>query len=143
MWLWDSNIVRAFWEKKHPTLHLHLDRVSRGEIALPSIVVAEILGGRCDFARKASPEEAPLAHRQLFETQKFLAKFEVVIFDERCAEVFKQLKQQHKTHKRHADMMIAAMAKAGNHIVVTRNLKDFKLFLPSQQLENWIDDWPA
>ncbi len=76
----------------------------------------------------------------LLETQKLLAEFEVILFDERCAEVFKLLKQQHKTHKRHADMMIAAMAKAGNHIVVTRNTKDFKLFLPSQQLANWIDD---
>lgn len=140
MWLWDSNIVRAFGNKKPLILLEHVKRVSHSDIALPSVVVAEILGGRCDFARKASPEEAPWAHRQLLETQKLLAEFKVIVFDERCADLLKQLKQQHKAHKRYADMMIAAMAKAGNHIVVTRNTKDFKLFLPNHQLANWIND---
>jgi predicted nucleic acid-binding protein len=37
-------------------------------------------------------------------------------------------------------MMIAAMAKVGNHIVVTRNQKHFQMFLPKNQLANWIDD---
>ena len=48
-----------------------------------------------------------------------------------CAEVLEDLRRQHKAHKRYTDMMIAAMAKAGNHVVVTRNLKDFELLLPS------------
>ncbi len=135
--------MRAFGEKKPLILLDHVKRVSHSDILLPSVVVAEILGGRCDFARKASPEEAPRAHRQLLDTQKLLAEFEVIVFDERCAEVLKQFKQHHKAHKRYADMMIAAMAKAGNHIVVTRNTKDFKLFLPSRQLANWIDDQPV
>ncbi len=133
-------MVRAFGNKKLLILLEHVKRVSHSDIALPSVVVAEILGGRCDFARKASPEEAPWAHRQLLETQKLLAEFKVIVFDERCADLLKQLKQQHKAHKRYADMMIAAMAKAGNHIVVTRNTKDFKLFLPNHQLANWIND---
>jgi predicted nucleic acid-binding protein len=35
--------------------------------------------------------------------------------------------------------MIAAMALAGNHIVVTRNTKHFSDVLPPHQIENWID----
>jgi len=54
MYLWDANIVRYFGQG-HPTLRLHLWRVSWAEIALPSVVVAEVLRGRCDFALKASP----------------------------------------------------------------------------------------
>jgi hypothetical protein len=32
---------------------------------------------------------------------------------------------------------------AGNHIVVTRNQKDFVDLLPKHQLQNWIDDPPT
>ncbi len=67
-------MVRAFGEKKPLILLEHVKRVSHSDIALPSVVVAEILGGRYDFARKASLEEAPWAHRQLLETQKLLAR---------------------------------------------------------------------
>jgi predicted nucleic acid-binding protein len=44
---------------------------------------------------------------------------------------------------RYADMMIAAMVLAGNHIVVTRNIKHFEPLLPKNQIANWIDDKPS
>jgi len=47
-----------------------------------------------------------------------------------------------KSKKRYADMMIAAMALAGNHVVVTRNTKHFTDLLPPGQLANWIDTPP-
>ncbi len=37
--------------------------------------------------------------------------------------------------KRYTDVMIAAMALAGKHIVVTRNLKHFEDLLPPRQLD--------
>jgi predicted nucleic acid-binding protein len=37
-------------------------------------------------------------------------------------------------------MMIAAMALAGGHIVVTRNKQHFADLLPANQIANWIDD---
>ncbi len=141
MWLWDSNILRHFGEK-HPILQLHLQQKSWAEIALPSVVVAEALRGRCDFALKASPEQAPVAHQRLLQMQQFLSQFNVVVFDEKCAEVLAEFRQKHKTHKCYADMMIAATAKAGNHVVVTRNTKHFKLLLPKNKIANWIDDKP-
>jgi len=143
MWLWDSNILRYYFGEKHPVLHLHLKQIPRDEIALPSVVVAEVLRGRCDFALKASPSQAPWAHQQLLETQKLLSQFEVVVFDEKCAKILESLQRKHKAHKRYADMMIAAMAKAGNHIVVTRNIKHFEPLLPKNQIANWIDDKPS
>jgi predicted nucleic acid-binding protein len=139
MWLWDS--LRHFGEK-HPILHLHLQQIPWKEIALPSVVVAEALRGRCDFALKASPEQAPLAHQKLLQTQELLSQFNVVMFDEKCAKALAELRQKHKTHKCYADMMIAAMAKANNHIVVTRNVKHFEPLLPKNQIANWIDDKP-
>ncbi len=141
MHLWDTNIVRHFGQG-HPTLRLYLFRVPWVEIALPSVVVAEMLRGRCDSALKASPAEAPLAHQRLLETQQMLAQFRVIRFDESCATVLEQLRQKHKRRKRYADLMIAAMAKAGGHLVVTRNHQDFADLLPQSQLANWIDDPP-
>lgn len=139
MFLWDTNILRYFG-KRHSNLQLYLERIPWSEIALPSVVVAEVLRGWCDFALKAAPSKAPGAHRLLLESRKLLDRFNVVVFDERCAAVLEELRNKHKAHKRYADMMIAAMAKVGNHIVVTRNQKHFRKFLPKSQLANWIDD---
>jgi predicted nucleic acid-binding protein len=72
-----------------------------------------------------------------------LNQFNVVLFNDECAKVLEELKRHHKAHKKYADMMIAAMAKVGKHIVVTRNLKDFYGLLPPNQLANWIDVEPT
>ncbi len=141
MYLWDTNIIRHFGEGD-PTLYLYLQRIPWSEIALPSVAVAEVLRGWCDYALKVPPPQAPLAHRLLVESQQLLNRFNVIIFDESCVDIMEELRRKHKTHKRYADMMIAAIAKAGNHIVVTRNKKHFMKFLPKNQLANWIDEEP-
>ena len=142
MYLWDANILRHFAEG-HPTLRNHLLQIPWAEIALPSVVLAEALRGRCDFALKATPVQAPLAHQQLVKTQQLLQQFNLVIFDQAAAQVMTELQRKVKSRKRYADVMIAAMALAGNHTVVTRNQTHFADLLPPRQLANWIDDPPA
>ena len=107
------------------------------------MVVAEVLRGRCDFALKATPTEAPLAHQRLLETQQMLAQFQVVVFDAACATMMERLRQQHRRRKRYADLMIAAITAAGQHVLVTRNQADFRDVLPQAQLANWIDEPPG
>jgi predicted nucleic acid-binding protein len=141
MYLWDANILRAFGQG-HATLHLHLQRVPWSEIALPSVVVAEVLRGRCDFALKATPAEAPLAHRRLLDTRQMLSQFQVVVFDAACATVMERFQRRYRRRKRYPDLMIAAIVAAGQHILVTRNQTDFRDVLPRAQLANWIDDPP-
>ena len=142
MYLWDANVLRHFGQG-HPTLRLHLLRVPWSEVALPSVVVAEVLRGRCDFALKAVPLEAPLAHRRLLETQEMLSRFNIVVFDEPCAEVMERLRRKQRKRERYADRMIAATAEVGHHVLVTRNQTDFVDLLPKAQLANWIDDPPG
>lgn len=141
MYLWDANILRHFGQG-HATLRSYLLRVSWAEIALPSVVVAEVLRGRCDHALKATPAEAPLAHQRLLETQQMLAQFHVIVFDAACATVMERFRQQHRRRKRYADLMIAAITTAGQPVLVTRNQADFRDALPQTQLANWIDETP-
>jgi predicted nucleic acid-binding protein len=142
MYLWDANILRAFGQG-HATLRSHLLRVPWSEIALPSVVVAEVLRGRCDFALKATPVEAPLAHQRLLDTQQMLSQFQIVVFDTACATVMEDLRRRHRRRQRYADLMIAAIVVTGRHILVTRNQADFRDVLPRAQLANWIDDPPG
>jgi len=141
MYLWDSNILRHYPED-HPVLKAHLQRVLLTEIALPSVVVAEVLRGRCESALKAPADRAARAHAQLLETHRLVQTFQVIVFDQHCAALLQQLQQKHKSHKRYPDLMIAATALALNHIVVTRNTRHFADLLPANRLANWIDDPP-
>ena len=142
MYLWDSNILRHFGEG-HPNIRLHLQKISWSEIAIPSVVLAEVLLGRCDYALKASPEKLSFAHELLMKTRKLLDKFNIIVFDEACTKALEELQRRYKTHKRYADMLIAAMAKAGNHIVVTRNQQHFEKMLPKNRIANWVDEKPG
>ena len=132
MYLWDSNILRHYGEG-HPILRLHLERIPWSEIAVSC----------CEFALKANPSSLASAHLLLMKTQKFLNQFNVSVFDDNCAEALIKLRQQHKIHKKYPDMMITAMAQAGKHIVVTRNQKDFEIFLSPNQITNRIDTEPS
>jgi predicted nucleic acid-binding protein len=142
MFLWDSNIFR-YHNQGHPTLQAHLQHVPRSQVALPSVVVAEVLRGRCEFALKSTPDQMPFAHRQLLEELRVLRRFRILSPNQSSVAAMSMLMKRHSSRKRYADLMIAAIAIAGNHIVVTRNQKDFVDLLPKHQLQNWIDDPPT
>lgn len=88
---------------------------------------------------KATPSQAALAHRLLWKTYVILQKFNVVFFDDQCAETMQRLRQKTSTRKRYVDCMIAAIVLSGNHVLITRNEKHFVDLLPSHQVENWLD----
>jgi predicted nucleic acid-binding protein len=141
MYLWDTHIV-GHYAQHHPVLTQNIQRVEWAEVALPLPTVAELLRGRAEFALKALPEQAVWAHDQLWQTYVLITKFKVLLFGEEAKEELKKLLKKFKSNKRYADMMIAAMALAGNHILVTRNTKHFADLLPPHQLANWIDEPP-
>lgn len=59
--------------------------------------------------------------------------FQIVVFDAACASVMENLRRRHHRRKRYADLMIAAMVAAGQHVLVTRNQGDFRDVLPHAQ----------
>lgn len=141
MYLGDTHII-GHYSDQHPILLLHLQRVKWDEICLPTPAVAEVLRGRAEFALKAGLEKIVWAHAQFLQTHRLMTKFRLLLLNENAKEVFERLLKKFKSKKRYADMMIAAMALAGNHIVVTRNTKHFAVLLPPTQLANWIDEPP-
>lgn len=107
---------------------------------LPVIVVAEQLRGRSEAILKAEAAQLARAQELFKQTQALLNKFQILYFDEQALAIAARFKSQLKTRKRYADVLIAAQALTGRHILVTRNRDDFRDLLPSAQLQNWVDD---
>lgn len=137
--LWDSNILRHYLDT-HPRLFENLKKVPRQRVLLPVVVVAEQLRGRSEAILKAEPAQVIRTQELFRETQTLLSKFEILYFDQQALAVAARFKEQFKTRKRYADVLIAAQTVAGRHVLVTRNTDDFRDLLPPTQLQNWIDD---
>ena len=137
--LWDSNILRHYLDD-HPRLLQNLKKVPRQNVMLPVIVVAEQLRGRSEAILKAEAAQLARAQELFKQTQPLLNKFQILYFDEQALAIAARFKSQLKTRKRYADVLIAAQALTGRHILVTRNRDDFRDLLPSAQLQNWVDD---
>ncbi len=141
MYLLDTNVLTHYVNGAQ-TLLANLQRVDLTEVAVPTVVVAEAMRGRSEFALKAPPDKVVHAHSLLVETWQILHKFQMLPLNQQSASMPAQMQKKHGSRKRYADMMIAAMGLTGKHIVVTRNLKHFADLLPAHQLANWIDDPP-
>ena len=107
---------------------------------LPVVVAAEQLRGRANALLSAEPSRLAHAQELFRQTQALLSRFLVLYFDEQSLAVARRLTDQTNTRKRYADVLIAAQALAGHHIVVTRNTAHFHDLLPGAQLQNWVDD---
>ena len=138
-YLWDSNILRHYLDD-HPLLLENLKKVNRQYVLLPVIVVAEQFRGRMDALVKAEPAYLFRAQQHFQRTQQVLSKFQILYLDENSLELVTQLTNRFKTRKRYADVLIAAQALASHNVLVTRNITDFRDFLPPQKLQNWIDE---
>lgn len=137
-YLFDSNILRSF-AFNHPTLLRNMLRVNQSQIALPFIVKAEQLRGRYDALTKAAAQRLLQEQERLIEAETLLAGFEIAYLTEDAIAALTVLLLQKQTRKRYADAIIAAIAIANDDIVVTRNVKDFQVLLPTAQIQNWID----
>lgn len=137
-YLFDSNVLR-YYTAKHPMLTRNLARVPATQIGISFIVVIEQLRGRFDAFLKAEPENLLREQTRLLAAQQILALYQTVYVNEAAVAALVTLRQRVSTHKRYADVLIAATALAGDDIVVTRNVEDFRDLLPAARIQNWID----
>ncbi|BCG63966.1 MAG: tRNA(fMet)-specific endonuclease VapC [Methyloprofundus sp.] len=130
MYLLDSNVCIHLLNNRHSQIEKHFRRSSPSEIALCSIVKAELIFG----ARHSKRVEANLQLlKYFFEPLSSLA------FDDRCAEEYgvirADLSAQGKVIEPN-DLLIAAIARANDVVLVTHNTKEFSR-ITGLRLEDW------
>lgn len=137
-YLLDTNILRYFIGG-HLVLLENIAWFRPENVALPFIVEAEQMRGRYDAVLKAEPQNLLREQQRLRETRLTISIFDILYLGDKAAKEMESLRQRVGAKKRYADVIIAAMARAGGHTVVTRNVTDFKDLLPAARLQNWVD----
>lgn len=130
MYYLDTNTCIYFLNGKYESIRSKILATSPNEIAIPSIVKAELLLGAYKSKNKKS---------NLENVEKFLEPFEVVAFDDLMTYVYADIRN--KTEKRGDtvgpnDLFIASIVKFNEGILVTNNDKEFSK-IEGLKIENW------
>ena len=125
----DTNVVSGTFREPFSALAYRVAAKPRAEVAIPSVVRAELLFG----ALKGGSQE------RTGRLRLFLAEFPELPFDDKCVEVYAEARAElERTGQRIGalDLMIAATALAHNLILVTHNTREFSR-VPGLRLEDW------
>lgn len=127
----DTNICIDIIRGKMPFLLARLNRLDPDEVALSSIVFAELQAGVCKSSNPA---------RNLEKLTDFCAPIGILPFDSIAAEYYGVLRTQLErsgTPIGPMDLLIAAHALACDATLVTSNAGEFGR-IPALRLENWV-----
>lgn len=130
MYYLDSDICINLLRGKLPDTYALMRRSSPRIFGIPAIVEAEL---RLGAAKSIHPRKNLL----LLET--FLAPFQKIPFDSRCAMAYARIRAQLEGEGRSIgpnDMLIAATALADDAVLVTGNTREFAR-VGGLQVENW------
>ncbi|CAG5070078.1 Ribonuclease VapC2 [Dyadobacter sp. CECT 9623] len=130
-YLLDTNIV-AYIIKKRPIEVLHkLQTLDWRDIAISSIVVAELWYG---------VEKSQLTEQNKAALEAFLKPFTIIDFDEQAAETYALIRADLESKGKIIganDLLISAHALSHELILVTNNVKEFER-VGGLKIENWI-----
>jgi tRNA(fMet)-specific endonuclease VapC len=132
MRLLDTNIV-SYWMRGDKSVISQVMACRPCDLAISSITLAEILYGI---------EKSPVRKQERRQKiDSICSQIEVIVFDERAAEKYSII----RTHLEKSgmpiserDLQIAAIALAGEFVVVTHNTKEFKR-VEGLAVEDWMD----
>lgn len=130
MYLLDSNVCIHLLNERHPSIEQNFLSRSPFEIALCSIVKAELFFG----ARKSQRVDANLQRLQLF-----FVPLASLPFDDRCADEYGLIRADLTAQGRLIgpnDMLIAAVARVHNAVLVTHNTIEF-CRIQGLRLDDW------
>ncbi len=130
MFLLDTNVCINFLNGTSQSVEQHFRTCSPSEIAVCSIVKAELLFG----ARNSNRADANLQALRLF-----FAPLQSLPFDDQCADEYGLIRADLTAQGSLIgpnDMLIAAVARAHNAIVVTHNTREFSR-ISGLSLEDW------
>ena len=129
-YLLDTNVCIHLLNEKHPVILQHFRQHSPSDIALCSVVKAELLYG----ARRSQRVEANL---QLLKI--FFAPLQSLSFNDECAEHYGQIHADLLTQGKPIgpnDTLIAAIARANDAILITHNSSEFSR-VAGLRIEDW------
>lgn len=130
MYLLDTNTCIHFMNGTSLAVKQHFQQCSPGEIAVCSVVKAELLFG----ARHSQRIEANLQRLKLFFTP-----LGSLPFDDRCADEYAQIRADLTRQGKLIgpnDMLIAAIARAHDAVLVTHNTGEFER-VANLRLTDW------
>jgi tRNA(fMet)-specific endonuclease VapC len=132
MYLLDINACIQFLNGTSDTLKVHFQQHAPSDIALCSIVKAELLFG----ARHSQRVEANLQRIHQFSTP-----LTSLVFDDRCAEEYAQIRADLSRQGKIIganDMLIASIARVHDAVLVTNNTGEFSR-ITNLRIEDWQD----
>lgn len=135
-YLLDTNACIIYLKGRNDSLKQRLESIPIQEIAVCSIVKAEL----CFGAMKSANPERNFALQQAFVTQ-----FVSLPFDDLAATTFGVIRAQLETRGVSIgsyDLQIAAIALTHQLILVTHNTREFSR-VDGLQVEDWETDFPA
>lgn len=130
MWLLDTNAWISYLDPKPNPVKSHISKHAESEILICDIVKAELLYG----AYKSSRVQQNLAN-----LDKLFLLLRSLPFDGKAAQEFGAIRAhlvQQGTPIGPYDLLIAAIARANNLILVTHNTREFSR-IPALTLEDW------
>ena len=130
IYLLDTNVCIHLLNERHPAVLQHFLQHSPADIALCSVVKAELLYG----ARRSQRVEANL---QLLKV--FFAPLRSLPFDDDCAEHYGQIHADLLTQGKPIgsnDILIAAITRAHNATLITHNTGEFSR-VAGLRIEDW------
>lgn len=130
IYLLDTNVCIHLLNEKHPIILHHFRQHSPADIALCSVVKAELLYG----ARRSQRIEANL---QLLKA--FFAPLQSLPFDDECAEHYGKIHADLLTQGKPIgpnDTLIAAIARANDAVLITHNSSEFSR-VAGLRMEDW------
>jgi tRNA(fMet)-specific endonuclease VapC len=131
----DTDSLTLFQEG-HPGVCAQFLRRPPDTVAITVLSVEEQLSGWYTQLRKAkSPERLAWAYRRLSENVRFLARLQILTYDEPAMYRFEQLRRQ-KIKIGRTDLRIAATVLEHGATLVTDNTRDFKL-VPGLRIVSW------
>jgi len=130
VFLLDTNTCIRLLNRTHPKILKRYRRASPSEISICSIVKAELFYG----ARHSKRVEENLSRLSLF-----FSPLSRLSFDDRCAEEYGQIRADLSVQGKLIgpnDLMIAAIARAHDAILVTHNVGEFSR-VTGLRIEDW------
>ena len=132
-YLLDTNVCARYLNGKSPAIRERIRATNRQEIAVCSVVKAELFYG----AMRSNNPQKTLANQQ-----QFLNLFVSLPFDDNVALIYGEIRAQLTalgTPIGPNDFQIAAIALANNLILVTHNVREFSR-VNGLKIENWEEE---